>query len=89
MAGEEYGFLANGPVHPQQQALKNLDRAIWEALDRTNPKRFPRFKRKGEKDSLRYPDPLQIKLDLSTKDPAGRNVHPRIFLPQGTLSRPS
>ena len=68
MAGErEYGFLATGPVHPQQQALKNLDRAVWEALDRTNTKRFPRFKRKGEKDSLRYPDPLQVKLDLSTK----------------------
>ena len=57
-ASEEYGFLATGPVHPQQQALKNLDRAVWEVLDRTNTKRFPRFKRKGEKNSLRYPDPL-------------------------------
>ncbi len=81
-SSEEYGFLATGPVHPQQQTLRNLDRALWEALDRTNTKRFPRFKRKGEKDSLRYPDPLQIKVDLSTKDPTGRNVHPRIFLPK-------
>ena len=81
-SSEDYGFLALGPSQPQQQTLKNLDRAVWEALDRKNPKRFPRFKRKGEGDSLRYPDPLQIKIDLSTKDPDGRNVHPRIFLPK-------
>ena len=81
-ASEEYGFLALGPVHPQQQTLKNLDRALREALDRTNPKRFPRFKHKGEKDSLRYPDPLQIKLDLATRDPSGRHLLPRIFLPK-------
>ena len=81
-SSEEYGFLALGPVHPQQQALKNLDRALWEALDRRNPKRFPRFKRKGEGDSLRYPDPLQIRLDLSTRDKDGRIVLPRIFLPK-------
>ncbi|MHB1900337.1 MAG: RNA-guided endonuclease InsQ/TnpB family protein, partial [Leptospirillum sp.] len=81
-SSEEYGFLPLGPVHPQQQALKNLDRALWEALDRKNPKRFPRFKRKGEGDSLRYPDPLQVKLDLATRDPEGRNLLPRIFLPK-------
>ncbi len=81
-SSEEYGFLSLGPVHPQQQALKNLDRALWEALDRRNPKRFPRFKRKGEGDSLRYPDPLQIRLDLSTRDKDGRIVLPRIFLPK-------
>ncbi len=46
-ASEEYRFLANGPAQPRQQALKNLDRALWEALDRTNPRRFPRFKKKG------------------------------------------
>ena len=81
-ASEEFGFLALGPVHPQQQTLKNLDRAIWEALDRRNPKRFPRFKRKGEDDSLRYPDPIQIKIDLSVRDKDGRSVLPRIFLPK-------
>ena len=81
-SSEDYGFLALGPSQPQQQTLKNLDRAIWEALDRKNPKRFPRFKRKGEGNSLRYPDPLQVKLDLSTRDAEGRTVHPRIFLPK-------
>jgi len=81
-SSEEYGFLANGPSQPQQQTLRNLDRAIWEALDRRNPKRFPRSKRKGEGDSLRYPDPLQVKLDLATRDAEGGNLLPRIFLPK-------
>ena len=52
-ASEEYGFLANGPSQPQQQTLRNLDRALWDAL--TGKRGFPRFKRKGEGDSLRYP----------------------------------
>ena len=81
-SSEEYGFLANGPSQPQQQTLRNLDRAIWEALDRRNPKRFPRFKRKGEGESLRYPDPLQVTLDLAARDAEGRNLLPRIFLPK-------
>ena len=81
-SSEDYGFLALGPSQPQQQTLKNLDRAIWEALDRKNPKRFPRFKRKGKGDSLRYPDPFQVKLDLSTRDSDGRNLLSRIFLPK-------
>lgn len=76
------GFLASGASHPRQQALKNLDRVLLEALDKTNPKRFPRCKRKGCGDSLRYPDPLQMKLDLSTRVPEGRNLLPRIFLPK-------
>ncbi len=79
-ASEEYGFLANGPSHPQQQTLRNLDRALWDAL--TGKRGFPRFKRKGEGDSLRYPDPLQVKLDLATRDAEGGNLLPRIFLPK-------
>ena len=86
-SSKEYGFLSGGPVHPQQQTLKNLDRAIWEALDRTNPKRFPRFKRKGEGDSLRYPDPLQVKLDLSTREAEERNLLPGSFSPRWGGSR--
>jgi len=77
---DEYGFLALAPSQPQQQTLKNLDRAIREALDKKNPKRFPRFKRKGEKTSFLYPQ--GTKLDLSTTDPEGRTVLPRIFLPK-------
>lgn len=79
-SSEEYGFLSLGPVHPQQQTLRDLDRALWEAL--SGKRGFPRFKRKGEGNALRYPDPLQIKLDLGTKDEDGRNLLPRIFLPK-------
>lgn len=38
-----------------QQTLKSLDRALMEAFDKSNPKQFPRFKKKGQKDSFRYP----------------------------------
>ncbi len=81
-SSEEYGFLRQGPVHTQQQALKRLDQAIWEGLDRNNPKGFPAFRKRGVHDSLRYPDPNQIKLDLRVWDEAGRRRWPRIFLPK-------
>lgn len=45
-------------VHSQatQQTLMNLDRALKDAFDKMNPKRFPVFKRKGKViDSFRYP----------------------------------
>ncbi|MHB8370762.1 MAG: helix-turn-helix domain-containing protein [Leptospirales bacterium] len=38
-SSDEYGFLALGPVHPQQWALKFLDRALWDGL--TKKKGFP------------------------------------------------
>ncbi len=81
-ASEEYGFLRQGPVHTQQQALKRLDQALWEGLDKRNPKGFPTFRKRGVHDSLRYPDAKQIKLDLSVWDEAGRRRWPRIFLPK-------
>lgn len=43
-------------VHSQalQQSLKNLSQALKEAFDKTNPKQFPKFKKKGQRDSFRY-----------------------------------
>lgn len=53
-----------------QQTLKFLDKAIKEAFDKKNQKRFPRFKKKGKStDSFRYPQ--GFKLDGN-----------RIFLPK-------
>lgn len=53
---EETEFLAEAPSHPLQQTLRFLDRAIKEAFDKKNPKRFPRFKKKGQHtDSFRHP----------------------------------
>ena len=64
-------WLGDGPVHTQQQALKDLERAYTNFFQKRAD--FPRFKRKGQSDSFRYPDPKQIKLD------AGNG---RIFLPK-------
>ena len=44
---EELGFLSECASQPLQQALKNLDKALWDAFDKKIPNRFPRFKKKG------------------------------------------
>ncbi len=64
-------WLAEAPVHPQQQALKDLERAYTNFFARRAD--FPRFRKKGQSESFRYPDPKQIKLD------AGNS---RVFLPK-------
>ena len=60
-------------VHSQvlQQSLKNLSQALKEAFDRTNFKQFPKFKKKGQRDSFRYPQGFKIDSDNG-----------RIFLPK-------
>jgi len=69
--GPETPWLADAPVHPLQQTLKDLERAYANFFaKRAN---FPRFKKKGQHDSFRYPDPKQIKLDQANS---------RIFLPK-------
>ena len=67
---EETVWLAETQSQTMQQTLKFLDKAIKEAFDKKNPKRFPRFKKKGKStDSFRYPQ--GFKLDGN-----------RIFLPK-------
>lgn len=67
----ETTWLADAPVHPLQQTLKDLERAYANFFaKRAN---FPRFKKKDRGDSFRYPDPKQIKLDQANS---------RIFLPK-------
>lgn len=67
---EETVWLAEAQSQTMQQTLKFLDQAIKEAFDKKNPKRFPRFKKKGKStDSFRYPQ--GFKLDGN-----------RIFLPK-------
>ncbi|MDE2254783.1 MAG: transposase [Betaproteobacteria bacterium] len=64
-------WLGEAPIHPLQQALKDLERAYANFFAKRAD--LPRFKKKGQRDSFRYPDPKQIKLD------AGNS---RIFLPK-------
>jgi len=69
--GTETPWLRDAPVHPLQQTLKDLERAYANFFaKRAN---FPRFKKKGQSDSFRYPDPKQIKLD---------QANGRLFLPK-------
>ncbi len=70
-SGRPAPWLAEAPVHPLQQALKDLERAYTNFFARRAD--FPCFKKKGQGESFRYPDPKQIKLD------AGNN---RVFLPK-------
>ncbi|MDL4915527.1 MAG: transposase [Enterobacterales bacterium endosymbiont of Blomia tropicalis] len=67
----ETEWLGDAPVHPLQQTLKDLERAYTNFFARRAD--FPRFKKKGQGDSFRYPDPKQIKLDQENS---------RIFLPK-------
>ena len=64
-------WLADAPVHPLQQALKDLERAYINFFSKRAG--FPRFKKKNQSASFRYPDPKQIKLDRNNS---------RIFLPK-------
>ena len=67
----ETSWLKEAPVHPLQHALKDLEKAYKNFFEKRAD--FPRFKRKGQHDSFRYPDPKQIKLD---------QANGRIFLPK-------
>ncbi|SAL19990.1 transposase [Caballeronia choica] len=67
----ETPWLADAPVHPSQQMLKDLDRAYTNFFAKRAD--FPRFKRKGGGDSFRFPDPKQIKLEQDNS---------RLFLPK-------
>jgi len=70
-ASTETPWLADAPTHPLQQSLKDLERAYANFFAKRAE--FPRFKKKGMRDSFRYPDAKQIKLD---------EVNNRIFLPK-------
>ncbi|MBS0651912.1 MAG: transposase [Verrucomicrobia bacterium] len=69
--GTETPWLKEAPCHPQQHALKDLEKAYKNFFAKRAD--FPRFKRKGNGDSFRYPDHTQIKLDQDNS---------RIFLPK-------
>jgi putative transposase len=69
--GLETPWLKEAPCHPLQHALKDLEKAYKNFFARRAD--FPRFKRKGNGDSFRYPDPKQIKFDQGNE---------RIFLPK-------
>ena len=54
-------WLKNASTRPLQQTLKDLERAYTKFFQKRAD--FPRFKKTGQRDSFRYPDPKQIKLE--------------------------
>jgi putative transposase len=64
-------WLKDAPTHPLQQALKDLERAYTNFFAQRAA--FPRFKKRGQHNSFRYPDPKQIRLDP---------LNSRLFLPK-------
>lgn len=59
--GSETTWLKDAPVHPLQHALQDLERAYKNFFARRAD--FPRFKRKGQSESFRYPDARQFEID--------------------------
>ncbi len=58
---KELPFLQEAPSQSLQQCLMNLDRALKEAFDPQNPKKFPKFKKKYKTvPSFRYPQGFEI-----------------------------
>ncbi len=55
---KQFPFLQEVHSQPLQQTLKNLDRALKDGLN--NEKGFPKFKKKGRRDSFRYPQGTKI-----------------------------
>jgi putative transposase len=69
--GIETPWLKEAPCHSLQHALKDLERAFKNFFAKRAG--FPRFKRKSNGGSFRYPDSQQFKLD---------EAHSRVFLPK-------
>jgi putative transposase len=68
---EEHLFLKETASQPLQQTLKNLERALKEALNKKNVKKFPKFKKRGLKESYKYPAGVKVEQNNS-----------RMFLPK-------
>ncbi|VWB62427.1 RNA-guided endonuclease InsQ/TnpB family protein [Burkholderia lata] len=80
--GGETPWLKDAPVHPLQHALKDMERAYKNFFAQRAA--FPKFKKRGQRDSFRYPDPKQFKLD----QPNGRIFLPKLGWMRLRLSRP-
>jgi len=55
------GWLAETPVHPQQQALRRLEASYKRFFAKQGG--YPSFKRYGDDAGLRFPDPKQCAVD--------------------------
>jgi len=85
-------WLAEGPIHPQQQVLRRLDEAYRRFFaaakagqaggrGRTGP---PEFKRYGDEPGIRFPDPKQFSMDAAN----GRIKLPKLGWVRLRMSQP-
>ena len=60
-SSDEYAFLRDCHSQVLQQSMMQLDRAFKDGFDKGQPnKLMPRFKRRGGKDSFRYPQGFTV-----------------------------
>ena len=91
-ASPEKPWLAEGPIHAQQQVLRRLDAAYKRFFDaaKTGPAvgrggvSPPKFKRRGEEPGLRFPDPKQFAMDATN----GRIKLPKLGWVRLRMSQP-
>jgi putative transposase len=85
-------WLAEGPIHPQQQVLRRLDEAYRRFFaaakagqaggrGRTGP---PDFKKRGDEPGIRFPDPKQFSMDAAN----GRIKLPKLHWVRLRMSQP-
>lgn len=88
----ETSWLAEGPIHPQQQVLRRLDEAyrrffaaakagVAGGRGRSGP---PQFKRYGDEPGIRFPDPKQFEMDAAN----GRIKLPKLGWVRLRMSQP-
>ena len=58
---EQFPWLSEAPHHTLQSTLRDLDRAFASFF--AGRSGYPRYRRKGEGDSIRFPDPKQFAVD--------------------------
>ena len=82
----ETSWLAEGPVHPQQQVLKRLDATFQNFFANVKAGKkpgYPRFKKRGDEPGIRFPDSKQFSLDAAN----GRLQLPKLGWLRMRLSR--
>jgi putative transposase len=80
--GVETPWLKDSPIHPLQQVLKDLERSYSNFFAKRAA--LPRFKKKGQRESFRYPAPEQLQLD----QPNSRICPPKLGWLRYRNSRP-
>jgi putative transposase len=70
----EFGFLKEAPTNSLQQTILDLHKAFKNFFE--GRAGFPQFRKKGQNDAFRHPDPKQVKIEDN-----------RIFMPKSGWTR--